>query len=129
MQSLWERVHQSKSQREETMDTLPMRCDLRWYRNTFLEAGAPGHLTALDDIWPYVKTLKEYNGDGMAVLLAVASFTPSLLDEFFGPHVCEKTNLRILGVEAGTPGIVDINLAGALLHELTAMVIGGGGGT
>ena len=86
LQKLWERCFRTKAEREAVNDSLPMRCDEVWFRNTFLDACAPSSLQGKDEIWSFVKGFNEYDalttiavGNPLPQCLAAPTIFVSLL--------------------------------------------------
>lgn len=121
LQKLWERVHRSKREREEHSDALPMRCDVEWYRTTFLEPDAPPALGASDDVWEYVRGFNEY--DGLTVIAAALAPHPRLLNQFFSPYICPHSGALTIGLSAAEHGVTDPEGATELLHDLIQLVL------
>merc|ERR1719362_1062368 len=54
LQACCERVHTSKQERRAAQDPLPLRCNVDWYRRTFLLTETPETLTKEDSVWEWV---------------------------------------------------------------------------
>ncbi|KAL1526818.1 hypothetical protein AB1Y20_015510 [Prymnesium parvum] len=116
LQKLWERVHRSQEERKALKDGLPMSRDPTWFRDTFLEADAPAHLTGEHEVWEYVKGFNEY--DGLATIVAATATFPDLYNHFFKPYLYPDGHTWVIGRSPSELGITDNAKASELLHDL-----------
>ena len=127
LQRLWVRCHMTEEERVAAHDTLPMRCDVEWFRSEFLDDNATKQLDSSHEVWSLVKGFNEY--DGLATLVAATARFPYLFETFFKPSFCSKTNTHVIGRSKAEPkmtdgekaaasGITDGEKAAELLHDL-----------
>ena len=119
-------VHRSEEERKAKRDGLPMRCNVDWFRATFLEAEAPASLGGEDDIWGYVKGFNEY--DGLATVVATTLTHRDLFERFFAPHTCPHTGTIVVGRSATDANVANAAMLSQLLHDLMVIALGPGAG-
>jgi len=114
LQKLWERSHRTPEKRRQENDTLPIRCDANWFRQTFLHPQTP-RLGPYDPVWNYVKGFNEY--DAIAMTAAVSFAHPPMFDEIFRAVRFSDTNVYAIGLNAERHGIANTALASEFLHD------------
>ena len=108
---LWARTN--APQDSELRGKLPMRCDRRWFVDTFCLGNDPGKV---DDIWPHIRAGQAYD------LMAFLASIPEIRDRFFAPVEVDVNGVvhRVIGLNQKWHNgeVADVEGLREFMHEL-----------